>query len=266
MSTASYRLVHYLTDVFVGARVPLGALVSADGARLWVENRSLPDGRCLGGQAHANTVQMLLEQFRAGANEQSTMEIGPRVFFDPVRAIPAGAEPVAWVSDVLFPRRRDDEGVGRNVPASAAEIGRGIFSRFDVAKYVRRGFRPSDHPGVLPALAPIHLRKVAHWVWGGDVRLLLLEPVRASGQRRDSEVERVSTLFSAYRLHLDRNAIADVQLIAYLLPGMKPPQRHETERDLLPVARVVDLTSKTSRNDLISEIRSIGASAQRETN
>jgi hypothetical protein len=85
----TFRVVYYVPDPIIGARIPLGALVTVDG-RTEVVRASLPGVDYLGQQGHA-----------AASRLRSRLLIAesPYLVTGDARAIPDGVvDPVAWVA------------------------------------------------------------------------------------------------------------------------------------------------------------------------
>lgn len=256
MKPQYFQIVHYIPNLFAGARVPVAAVVRDASGRYsnLVLAEFHPDEHCLGGRAHVAMLRHVLSRLERNPQEASSAALGPHVAVDEARVLPADVEPAAWLRSKVLPRATHEEA---SKGSRRATRGYEWLKSAEVAVYVHKRFRP-DKPGVphVAELAYKNLKPVSHWVSNGR-NVLLLEPV-FPGEQKSSSIEDVSTVFGAYRFHLRSNPL--VTLGVYMLPGGNSQVRSQTQQVLNETAHYVfDTDVPIERQNLLSRIRNTGA-------
>ena len=258
MKPATFQIVHYVPNLFVGGRVPIAAIVKEESeARPRIVRAAYyPDERCLGGREHVFTLQRALERLE---NEPSSFasNLGPHLHFEEPRQLPSGVIADSWLRESVLPhagKRERERGPRRST------FGYRWLSEQGVAKWVRKRFKPG-RPGTpdLFGLREHNLEAISQWASDGT-RLLLLEPIIPHDVNQEP-VARVATVLSAYRFHTQN--VPTVQLAVYMLAGSSnPAARAWTRRSLTGVAHVVfDTQVPGERDTLVESIRDIGEHA-----
>lgn len=259
-----YRLVQFVPDPFLDDRVTIGAVWVEGGRARFVQNRRLPDARCLGGVRHRVTMDTILNRLERASNfTRLEMALGPHAFIDEERVVPLGASPPAWLEQLLGVGRGTSEAEQEVRRATRGTLGYQFLSTWDVARFVRKTFNPkTDLSGRFAAAAP--LGQITHWVWGLR-SVLLMEPVVVGGARERKTAADVAKTFAAYRRVAERagGASTDLRFMAYVLPGGPSHARAEALGLLAPFADAsVDLDDVSARRELVQEIKAVGSSGE----
>lgn len=103
MNAATFRIVHFVPDPFLGGRVPIAALVQSDGRLTVVRVPHLPGPACLGRESAAAAMRLALEDLeRLRSFEHLPASMGPQVVLGEVREVPLHVDdPVGWVARAL---------------------------------------------------------------------------------------------------------------------------------------------------------------------
>ena len=140
--TAQYRIVHFVPQPFLGAKIPVAALVRHGGStRVVAADRQL-DVDSLGGVAQVATLRMLLRALEESSFDDLPASAGPHAVLDEPRAVPDNVDPLAWVSSFVLPAR--ERGTGRTQ--------RPRWSQYGLERHVQKRYSPQRHPDVISAL------------------------------------------------------------------------------------------------------------------
>jgi hypothetical protein len=248
--SARFRLVYLVPDPFVGARVPLGALLAGPPPRFV---RAQPEL----GRARLPLARLALEVFPELESFDVLPEaLGALLELGPVRELPDGAGE-RWLEALLSPPPDPEQPAPARSPQRAT-FGRRFFETWQVGDLVRATFRPdTDWDGRLAKLSPYG--EVSHWVAGAD-SVLLMEPVVPRPQLAE-DLRDLAKLFAAYRAAL-RGEEHTIRLVAYLLPGATERQREEVLSALVDAHEVIDTEDEAQRAELLQAIREQARTAQ----
>lgn len=261
--TASYRLLFFSPDPFLGARFPLGAVLHVDGVVRIVRAPHLPGTDCLGGADLAVAVRRLHARLDSIESADTLPPaFGPYATLSERRSVPPDRDAVEWVEH-LFARPTTIPGDVEHRGPNRASIGFRFFDTWHVGKYVSKTFHAaSDWSGWLAGRPG--LRPVSHWV-GGHRELLLLEPIVPARPQLDADLDDVAARFMAYGWALTEvgDRTRECQMLAYVTAGGSPRQREKAFDTLArgPL-RVVDTDDETARGQLLSLVRRVGAEAK----
>lgn len=264
-----YRIINFIPDPFNSARIPIGAIVeNGSGVRV-IPASYIPDPACLGGQARAGLVKLLLQDFcEIDSMDALPSCIGPQVILDAKHAVPSGIEDIGhWVSINVLPGKHGDRNsniMKKLRSQRRATAGYRCFETFQVAKYVKKTFRPSeDGGGLFRAGAPI-LDEISHWV-SNATEVMLLEPIVPEGISRhvDEDSRIVAKRFIEYKHIIEKTGSTrnDIRasLNAYLLPGIDAEHKSRALDKLgISGVEIFDLDQEKQRTRLIERIRSLG--------
>ncbi len=261
MTTARYRLIHFVPDPFSGARVPVAAVLQAHGRLSVHEMPHRPGPDCLGGRERVAVVHMMLEGLgRMSSFDQLPISFGPQAMLDGAREVPAGVDAQKWLERLLLSSAPPGEKqAATSRPPQRATFGYKFFSNWGVARWVRKTFKPGvDAHGFLPGASPIG--SVSHYVEGRD-EILLMEPLMPSRIQIEHDLHKVACLFGGYKAAMTDAKEDRARLIAYVLSGGDEKVRQHIGSALRPYAdEVVDTTQDAKRARLIGRIREAGES------
>ena len=252
--TAQYRIVHFVPQPFLGAKIPVAALVRHGGAtRVVAADRQL-DADSVGGVAQAATLRMLLRALEGASFDDLPATAGPHAVLDEPRAIPDSVDPLAWVSAFVLPAR--ERGTRRTQRPRWSQYGLEFFRRHDVERHVQKRYSPQRYPDVVPELRGARLQPISQWVKGREA-MLLMEPIVPADTRLDQALQDIATTFSAYRFHLPQHVAAF--LIVYVLPGAPERLRARVREELEASAhQVVELDLDNERDLFVRRIQTVG--------
>lgn len=265
MSSGTYRIVHYTPDPFSGQRIPIAALVEAQGEIKVARASLLPGADCLGRRAAAVAMDSILESLSdARTLERLPSSTGPYARLDVERPLPpAVRNPVAWVRDNILPRQSDDEdGDAADAtpePRRATE-GFALLARLKVANHVHRTFRPRQRWANASEEHLSGLGSVSQYVEGDE--LLLMEPIVVSRPSFEKDVERISGHFMAYMFALEK-LLHDrkTRLVAYVLKGGSEAARQGALRNIRDKAHMtLDMGLDSDQQGLAEFIRKTATS------
>lgn len=265
MATARYRLVHFVPDPFVGARVPVAAVLEADGRTSVHRLPHLPGPECLGGKERATALHMVLEGLGELASfERLPVALGPQALLDDAREVPRGVDAQAWLEDALLRVAPRQPAASNHSGQNRATYGYRFFENWNVQRWVHKTFHPGQSiPGLLVKARP--LDAISHYVVGRD-EVLLMEPIvptRAEAKRSEKEG---ATLFGAYKTAMTPEDSGKAKLVAYVLADGAEADRREIKAMLADWAdEVFDTTSAPTRDRLVERVRSVGRSAEPAT-
>lgn len=267
MTTAFYRLIQVTPDPFLGAEVPVGAVVQLGQNELTVVKRAaLPSSVCLGSERLALAVESLMDRL-AGVSSFDALPamFGPLTVLSEPRPIPARVDdPAAWVSMLLSPGPATASSSRSRRPQRSTQ-GYAFFQTWRVARHVKKTFRPLEDGDGWLARSGGALDAVSHWVDGED-RLLLMEPIVPSRRASIKDVKTVAQRFAAYRVAFER-ATGEMsgRLVAYVTAGGGADQRAALMGGLEGYAhQVVDTTDPGARAEFLAEIKEYAASGDRQ--
>jgi len=102
MNAATFRIVHFVPDPFLGGRVPIAAIVQSDG-RLTVVRVPHLGPACLGRASAVAAVRLALDDLeRLPSFEHLPSSMGPQVVLGEIREVPLHVDdPVGWVARAL---------------------------------------------------------------------------------------------------------------------------------------------------------------------
>ncbi len=261
---ARYRMVHYVPDPFVGARVPLAALVMVDGAVEVVKVPNIPGPACLGSRSRAAVASMILDDLTMVTGfDRLPPSIGPHALLDQAYEVPDGVRDVtAWLTNLL-------EGLSPAARAAAPEhhhapprssLGYRFLEAYKVAQYVRKTFSPGhDLDGLL--VNATTLGSISHYV-PGKHDVLLMEPLIASRPQLKEDVRDVAKMFGAYK-HAIRNAqlprAVRPSLVAYVVGALTPNLHAAIDDGLAGFAdHVYTVERKQPRREFLERVREVG--------
>lgn len=259
---ATYRLIHFTPDPFTGARFPLGAVVvDGAGAVRVAKVEHLPLA-CLGDRSLAVAVRRLHGRLDSiSAANQLPSVFGPTTTLAEPAPVPSGvADPHAWVEAMLNPPRPASRKEPVPQGAHRASLGFRFFETWQVARYVRKTFRPDSDGGRWLDRHAAGLPVLSHWVEGRD-EVLLMEPVVPTRPQFEQDVQDLAVKLCAYRYALEQAEDGHRgALVVYLTAGGHPDQRAEAQATLAPFAHtVVDTDDAAQRTSFVERIRRVGA-------
>lgn len=97
-----YRVIFFVTDPFMGIRFPVGAVIDSSGSQ-FVRATRLPCPWCLGGDAVAATLEMILNSLSRDSSGDIVGRFGPMVSVGPRLETPPENDPVKWIADHVLP-------------------------------------------------------------------------------------------------------------------------------------------------------------------
>lgn len=263
MTSTRYRLVHFVPDPFQGARVPVAAVLQAEGRVSVHEVPHIPGPECLGGKDRAALVSLMLEGLgQMSSFEQLPAALGPQAVLDTAREVPAGVNAQKWLERRLAATTQSEEKQPKSHrPPQRATFGYQFFSNWGVATWVQKTFEPGvDIQGFLPSAAPIG--KVSHYV-EGQSEILLMEPLLPSRMHTDEDLHKVACLFGGYKAAIKDAGEERATLIAYVLDGGNVETRQRIGSALRPYAdQVIDTSQDVAREQFLGRIRGVGQSKQ----
>ena len=264
--SARYRIIHFVPDPFLGGRVPIAALVEQSDGRIHVaKSPHIPGPNCLGSRAASSLVQIILDDLSSAATrfDRLPISIGPQAILDEKpREIPHGVkDPVHWIESRLYvtPKLSKHEDSDHRGP-NRATWGYRFFETYNVAKYVKKTFKPGQDAGQFLSAASA-LKPISHYVQG-EREILLMEPIALRKASWKDDVSHIANAFGAYKTalrhtHSDRKA----HLAAYVLSGGSDSDVQTIFRELAPFADdVINTANATMRANFLSRIRDVGKS------
>lgn len=261
MNTATFRIIHFLPNPFLGGGIPIGAMVDIGATRKLVVSPNLPRQECIGSAYWMlQTVLGALANVPRNADVRAT--IGPHVDCGPARTV-VDADPEAWVANLLDqsalrPKTTAEKpGVGN---PHRATRGMQFLDTLQVKEYVKSKFMPekclADHVGFLPP--------VSHWA--GDSTghgVLLLEPIVLGYGKGDGGAEAIEKQFEAYRYVAAHEKAFKAQLGAYFVPSVPTAELQRMQREitgaLSAVCMVYDGYDDVARSRLAADVKRFGA-------
>lgn len=264
---AEFRIVHYLTDPFLGGRLPVAALVrEGDSVRL-VRAQHLPGTECLGGPKHLATLRMILDNLAVALDfDRLPQSAGPFAVMTERLPIPDEiTDPDKWVRRHILPTTLPD--VSHTREPNRSTFGYELFRRKHVDRYVKKRFNPRAHWSALfgeerfAISTEMSTDPISHWVEGAE-DVLLMEPLVPNRSSFSLALHSIARNFSAYRYHLDKSATAKrISLVAYILRSSSRERREQAILSLQDTAhRVIDLSNPAEEKRFISDIRTVGES------
>jgi hypothetical protein len=261
--SARFRVVHFVPDPILGARVPIGAFVRDGGAVFVARARFVPDALCVGGSASAAVLRELLRDLeRLAAAPSPTDAFGPHVFVDAERPMPDGVrEPVRWLEAYLLPSAGTIEPTRRTPPRASA--GMNFFQVHHAARYVGVHFEPRRNAKGWIVGETEGLQTITHWVAGFD-SALLLEPLVLGRTTIDKDIREIASRFIGYRWARERKRIVrETRLVAYVVGGAVGAARQEAIERLRDTADdVVDTSEPAARTSFLSDIAAVSQRAE----
>ena len=251
-----FRIVHFLPDPFSGLRIPIGALVEHGRSVRAAVAPSLPDARCVGGQAAWSLMRMLAEELTT-ANDFGELprSFGPQAVLADEQDLPAGvADPVRWIEEHILPQPAAISHAGKS-PARRDHAHK-FFRTYGVERYVTDRF-----DGRLINATPGAMKPIDHFVQG-RVDLLLMESLLTKRKSFASDVTDLSGKFLGCRQLFERRPSPFVpDLVAFAFGG--DDDALEYARGVLREsgARLVDVETPSERDRLVRQIREVGDSA-----
>lgn len=265
--SAEFRVVHYLTNPFLGGRIPVAALVRVGGSVRLVRAQHLPGTECLGGPKHLAALRMILENLDVSPDfDRLPQSAGPFAVMTERLPVPAEiSDPEKWVRCHILPTALPD--VSRTREPNRSTFGYEFFRRKQVHRYVKKRFNPREHWSSLfgeekfAISTEMSTDPIAHWVEGA-ADVLLMEPLLPNRSSFSRELHGVARNFSAYRYHLDRSRTTkSISLVVYILRSSSRERREQAMLSLQDTAhRVVDLSSPEEEKGFLHDIRTIGES------
>lgn len=186
---ASYRLVHFIPDPFTEGRVPIAALVEADG-HVSVVKAPMPCACSLGGRSGEALLTMGLQALdHAKRFVELPRSMGPHFTLGDPRDVPAGVDAVAWVGNLFYRPSAPTTDVATPAPAVSATTrvakhiletwGRSGRKVFRVEEFVEAGL--GSEGDVVEALLKLERRGAVkvrtavrcpngHTIWDGPPR------------------------------------------------------------------------------------------------
>lgn len=252
MTAAEYKFVYFSPDPFVGAKIPVAALLRTSKGVQAVAAKAL-NTSCIGGSDVEFLVRAALRNLeRATDLDQLPLSVGPHfTLASDVRTIPAKIEaPSAWLASVLETRPGS---TAITVPVhrvKAATEGRRFLQHVGVSEYVSDRFKP--HANVLSNFAE-RLEPITHYVLGRE--LLLLEPLPVTASK--ARLIQINTRFGAYRQALQKQP-PDFpwRLISYVLPRDSARKASDDLESRVAFADAVwNTADPEQRNALVHEIQ-----------
>jgi hypothetical protein len=292
--SAEFRIVHFVSDPFLGARIPVAALLRdhANVVRV-VRAQRLPAPECLGGPKHAAALRMILDALdsapafdrlpqavevvaqlqygledSAPAFDRLPQAVGPFATMAEPRAVPDDVPaPAKWLGSHVLPTPITADVAGREREPKRARVGYRFFQSWDLHGYVKKRFKLEERwsavfrgeHGDSSSLASID--SISHWVEGSS-KLLLMEPLIPGRSSFSRDLHGVARSFSAFRYHLERlEPKKDVSLVAYMLSSQNRERRTEAITSLRDIAHeIVDLSDTASQQHFVHQVRAIGES------
>lgn len=268
--TALYRIVHFVPDFRIAARVPLGALLRRRAAVESVVPGNADAVACVGDpRAQALFVWLRARLVEVRSFDEVSEGMRPHVVLDDARAVPAAIEdPVEWLQSLLSPVTATAKRASTSRPQRASR-GRRYLDNVGLGRFLQPGRLDRRaweglgwvRPGRSTA-APV----VSQWVRGPD-HLLLMEPLVADASAARRDLVDVGRDFHAIaHMHGElpssegaAGALQRLEYVAYLLPGGPTEQRAdlaEEAREVLPgEAKLVDMSVVHDRRALAERMR-----------
>lgn len=227
MNRQAYQILYYVPDLVSGARVPIGARVCDGPLEVLVESRHIPGPRCLGGDASALALEILLERLRS-ADIFDRSIFGQHLDVAEMVSLPSGvSDAPAWVLEHVLPAAYEgrEPSEQRKPETRLPKLATQFFANHHVDRWVKRAFQPRTDMGGWLADAADSLEPVTHWV-PHPTTALLLEPLSASRRDVGHDIARVTSLFAKYKVAIDalKNG-KSARCLAYILPGGSTAER-----------------------------------------
>lgn len=268
--SAEFRIVHFVSDPFLGARIPVAALLRdrANVVRV-VRAQRLPDPECLGGPKYAAALRMVLDSLdNAPTFDRLPQAVGPFATMAEPRTVPDDVHDAAkWLGSHVLPTAvATGEGAREREP-KRARVGYRFFESWGLHRYVKKEFKIKERWNAVfrsersDSSSIASIDSISHWVEGSS-KILLMEPLipgRASFQR---DLHGVARSFSAFRFHLERLELTkDISLVAYVLSSRHRERRDEAIVSLRDIAHeIVDLSDSAAQDHFVREVRAVGES------
>jgi hypothetical protein len=256
-----YRLIHFVPDHFSGERIPIGAVVSENGAvRVAIADRT-PGAECLGSDARYMLLRDTLDELRQlHTFERLPMAVGPHFEMSAAKELPQiDTDPIVWLQQTILPRSRHKPSKAKKYGPTRSKIGLNYLQQFDVAKYVKQ-FRPTRDLHELNGASEM-LPTISQGVRGAS-DLLLMEPVVPTRHQLDNDLKTIGTNFFAYRGALQKHQLdTNLSLVAYVIPGGGAAIRTDIiERLSASADSVYDTTEMCERQELVHRVSDVGQS------
>jgi hypothetical protein len=246
-TAGEYRVIYFSPDPFLGARIPVAALLRTDdGVKAVVPKAAIETA------ADPNATFLLRLGLRnlSGGRDIDILppSLGPHFSLAAhVRDVPAKVDrPDLWLEKQLS----TPGGTGIKRGLRVATEGRRFLEHWGVADKVQNSFAPSPQ---LLARYVGRLEHITHYVLGRQ--LLLMEPIPARPTKQ--KVLEVNTRFGAYRHALDAEKSAiEWSLVSYVLPGKADAaQRREVAAKISFADAVIDAANEGECHALVERIR-----------
>lgn len=256
--SATFRFIHLELDPLVGARFPLGAVVTDARGRVQVARAGhLPSAECVG-RSFALSAQRLVQRLGEITQADSLPPVfGPYTRLGEVRPLPASVvDPVRWLEAMMAGPPKVAATETRAV--KRATLGYKFFKTWKVDGHVRKTFQPDHDLDGWLARYSMGLNPVSHWV-ANEQQVDLMEPIVASRSQLDADLKKVGQHLLAWRQALAGvNSSRRGELVVYLPAGGKPELREQAMQALKPFAdRVVDTEDDSARTAFLERIRTV---------
>jgi hypothetical protein len=270
--SAEFRIVHFLSDPFLGGRIPVAALLRDrdDNVRV-IRARHVPGAECLGGAKYAAALRMVLDCLEGSpAFDRLPQAVGPFATVAEPMPVPEGVhDPALWLRLHVLPTVvSDDGGAAREREPNRSRVGYRFFESWNIQGFVKKRFKLREHWNSLFTSRNSDMASVAstgpisHWVEGPE-RILLMEPLIPGRHGFPRDLQDVARNFAAFRFHLERlKSKKQVSLVTYLMGSQDRQRRDEAKDSLREIAHeVVDLSDSRAEEHLVNEVRTVGESA-----
>lgn len=267
--SAEFRIVHFLSDPFLGGRIPVAAVLRdrENNVRV-IRARHMPGAECLGGARYAAALRMVLDCLDGSpAFDRLPSSVGPFATMADPMPVPEGVrDPARWLGSHVLPTVASD-GVAREREPGRSNVGYRFFESWNIQDHVKKRFKLKEHWNTLFAgrhgdpSSVISTGPISHWVEGSQ-RILLMEPLIPGRHSFRRDLQEVAKNFSAYRFHLERlQSKKEISLVTYLMRSQDRRQRDEARESLHDIAHeVVDLSEPRAEKHFVDEVRAVGES------
>jgi hypothetical protein len=269
--SAEFRIVHFVSDPFLGTRIPVAAVLreSKNSVRV-VRAQHLPGPECLGGAKFSASLRMLLDRLdKAPMFDRLPPTVGPFAMMASAQTVPEGIQdPAKWLGLHVLPRAVPDGETAHEREPKRPSVGYRFFEHWGIESYVKKQFKIAQQWKSLaksqrdiPPGTVASLKVVSHWVEGSE-KILLMEPLIPSRNTFEQDLKNVANNFSAFHFQLAQLELKkEVELIAYLLRSEDQARRDEAVIALQPAAdQVVDLSNASSEKHFVREVKKVGES------
>lgn len=222
-----YRIISFRPRPLSGGQVPVAALVLEGAQTRAVVAKFIPDARCLGGAAVANTLRVALRSIECASRFDELPEgTGPYFTMSEPRALHSSIDDATkWLAMHVLPTPAKRAQATRQGTTHRETFGMSFFKTWGVARWVKPRLRPETLWGSSASKISEFMPSITHWVRGKEATLLL-EPI-APARGVEDELKHVVSAFSTLKGELERRAslLPAPRFLVYALANVSEKDR-----------------------------------------